>query len=796
MSLSTAKEKIEKAIRENSNLLTLYDEQLTDAQLKILIPDILKIKNLTLLDLRNNNLFDVSFLSELKGLTSLYLSSNNLSDVFFLTELKDLASLDLRNNNLSDVSFLTELKGLTSLYLGGNNLSDVSFLTELKDLAYLDLRNNPNLPFSDEVLEDWQNAPKILNFIREYYAEQNKGNLRKLNEAKLVVIGEANVGKTCVINRLIDKKFVKTDSTHGIQIRKWKEVKLENGEKVQMNVWDFGGQEIMHSTHQFFFTRRTVYILVINARENEDTNKTEEWLQRIQNLSQNSPVIIVGNKIDENNRGTDQTNLGYFDIERKKLNEKFPTLLKGVYGITSDVEKLQYNFLFDNFETAIKKEIQNLANIHDEFPTNWFEVKDKLELMKENKTSYIEYGEYIDYCIEAGMDNNQNRKTWIEFLNDIGVALTYSSDKDLGNYLAVLNPEWITSGVYSLIDNDEIKEKFKGVIKRKDVGKYLNEIDYPINTQEFIVKMMSKFKLVYVENDDRLYFPNLFPVDEPEIGIWNDCLHFQYAYNILEKSILGRFFVEMFDIRFEESYWRNGIVLKRGENKALIKADAQDKTISIKIDGNTNTRREFIAVIRHKFDEIHKKFDNLNYKERLGHPKYPNILRDYERLLKMERNNIEQEFVEELELNLNVKDWLDGFESEANRKNNQFENRVLSHLEQIITKQDESNLLLEQNIKKLAEEMQDTIFEVMMIIEKSFERLDANEQARFESLKNKPDFESTVTFVVPLLDKLGIKIESKAKLETALQMVKDKYNKLRGKETKELSEEDETKLLS
>jgi internalin A len=622
-----------------------------------------KSKGLTSLDLRGNNLSDVSFLSELKGLTSLVLTGNNLSDVSFLSELKGLTSLDLSDNNLSDVSFLTELKGLTSLDLRGNKLSDVSFLKDLTDLTYLDLNDNPDLPFSDEVLDHPFDAQKILNYIREYYAEQAKGNLRKLNEAKLVVIGEANVGKTCVINRLLDKKFVQTDSTHGIQIRKWKEVELENGEKVQMNVWDFGGQEIMHSTHQFFFTRRTVYVLVVNARENEDTNKTEEWLQRIQNLSQNSPVIIVGNKIDENNRGTDHTSLGYFDIERKRLNEKFPTLLKGIYGITSDVEKPQYDFLFDKFETAIKKEIQNLANIHDEFPKKWFEVKDKLELMKENKTSYIEYGEYIDYCIEAGMDNNQNRKTWIEFLNDIGVALTYSGDKDLGNYLAVLNPQWITSGVYSLIDNAQITLN-KGILKREEIGLYLDQTKYPTNTQDFILNMMRKFKLLIdIDKDKTFLIPDLLPKDEPDTGVWKDVLHFQYSYDIYEKSIIRRFMVEMFGLCSKNTYWRNGIVLIRGNNRALIRADVQEKTISVKIEGNQNTRREFLAVIRNNFNVIHNSFNNLGFQRNIGYLKNPEILKPYEELLNMEADGEQEVYVNELRKKVPLSEFLAGIEN-------------------------------------------------------------------------------------------------------------------------------------
>lgn len=631
--------------------------------------DFLKyLKRLTFLGLDGNSLTDVNFLKNLTGLTNLFLSENKLTNVVILENLRELTSLVLNNNNLTNVDFLKKLKGLIKLGLNGNKLTDVSVLIELNNLKYLSLSGN-ELPFPDEIIADSYRPQKILDYLKEYYKEKSQGSLRRLNEARLVVVGEANVGKTCVINRLIDKQFIPTDSTHGIQIRKWKDILLENGEKVQMNVWDFGGQEIMHSTHQFFFSNRTVYLLVVNARENEDAGTTEEWLRRIQNLSKDSPVFIVGNKIDQNDRAADRTNLGYFDIERKRLFAKFPELLKGIYGITSDLNKKEYDFLFEEFVQALIKEIGGLKNIHNEFPERWFEVKDRLEKMREDHTPFIRYEEYIDYCIQAGMANNSNRKTWIEFLNDIGVALTYSDDKNLRNYLAVLNPEWITKGVYALIDNAQIALS-KGVLKREEIGSYLDPGKYPQGTQDFILNMMKKFRLLIdIEEDETFLIPDLLPKDEPEIPLGEDILHFQYGYDIYEKSIIRQFIVETYGLRLSNNYWRNGIVLKRRNNQALVQADIQDKTISIKIDGTPNTRREFLAIIRGKFDEIHDRFDNLNVQTRIAHFKHPEILKDYEELLKMEAYGLSEVYVKELDQVCLLSEFLNGVEEFETRRN-------------------------------------------------------------------------------------------------------------------------------
>ncbi|HSK71229.1 MAG TPA: COR domain-containing protein, partial [Pyrinomonadaceae bacterium] len=581
--------------KEFTKLENLQHIDLRNNHLTTFNKEFVELRNLKILDLRGNQLtlFDKKF-SRLENLERLYLSDNQLTafDKEF-AKLENLQGLDLENNALTEFDEeFANLKNLELLYLSHNQLTifnkefarlerlKVLFLMNnkltvfdkefirLQNLKWLDLRENP-LPFPTEILRDTKNPRKILNFIFEYYEAEEKGKLKPLNEAKLVVVGEANVGKTCVINRLLHNKFIKTSSTHGIEISYWKDVELEDGQKVQLNVWDFGGQEIMHSTHQFFFTKRTVYILVVNARENEDTNKTEEWLQRIQNLSQNSPVFIVGNKIDENNRGTDLKSLGYFDIERKRLLEKFPNLIKGFYGLSSDVNKNQFDFLFEKFKDALISEIGKLEEIHKEFPENWFEIKAQLEEMQAEKIPYITFQDYLRRCIKADIEKEESQRTLIDFMHDLGIALSFQDDIELRD-LAVLNPEWVTRGVYALIDNGPVTLE-KGILKREDISKYLNEVEYPKETQDFIIKMMRKFQLLIdIKNDEIFLIPDLLPKDEPDTGTWKDTLHFQYSYDIYEKSILRRFMVGMFHLRSRETYWRSGIVLKRGDNRALV----------------------------------------------------------------------------------------------------------------------------------------------------------------------------------------------------------------------------------
>jgi Leucine-rich repeat (LRR) protein len=96
MSITKAKQIISKTQENNSKLLDLSYLQLTSKDLENL--DIVKLENLTELDLSKNQLSSVDCLKELKNLTMLDLSENQLSSVESLKGLKNLTMLDLRWN--------------------------------------------------------------------------------------------------------------------------------------------------------------------------------------------------------------------------------------------------------------------------------------------------------------------------------------------------------------------------------------------------------------------------------------------------------------------------------------------------------------------------------------------------------------------------------------------------------------------------------------------------------------------------------------------------------------------------
>ena len=104
-----------------------------------------------------------------------------------------------------------------------------------------------------------------------------------MNEVKVLLVGEGGSGKTSLVKRLMGQGFDPNESqTHGINIRhKDFAPPTPGSDPVHVRFWDFGGQEIMHATHQFFLSQRSVYVLVLDARKEE---AAEYWLKHIESF--------------------------------------------------------------------------------------------------------------------------------------------------------------------------------------------------------------------------------------------------------------------------------------------------------------------------------------------------------------------------------------------------------------------------------------------------------------------------------------------------------------------------------
>ena len=661
------------------NLIGLNELVVRDNELNELPAEIGQLKNLTRLNVDRNKLIELlPNIGQLSNLWTLEIRENQLTELpSEIGKLEKLENLDVSCNNLlsipSEIGNLKNLRKLIANNLswegdleGHNNLTFLPLeIRQLEKLEELDLRGNP-LSIPPEILEKYDEPQTILN----YYFSLSQTRKKPLNQTKLLFIGQGSVGKTSLVQRILQNTFDSNQTkTEGISIHHWQfdgKQDLEMGNmgklesrianldsQIKLNIWDFGGQEIMHATHQFFLTKRSLYLLVLDSRLTQEENRVEYWLKIIQSFGGESPVLIVGNKIDQHP----------LDIDRTGLQKKYPNIV-GILE-TSAATGLG----IEELKAAITVQVNNLPHVRDLLPETWFTVKTKLERLG-RESNFITHDKYLELCAENEVSDETSQRTLIGFLHDLGVVLHFQDDPRL-EALGILNPQWVTNGVYKILNSHTLFQN-KGVLTTSMLDDILNLPEYPRGKRLFIVDMMKKFELCYdIEADKTFLVPDLLPKDEPANLKFTGIPAFEYAYPVLPSSIITRFIVRMNQHIHDNRVWRTGVLLKIGENTALVKADIEDRKITIAIDGLEHTRRDALSAIRYQLDEIHSSIKGLDAQKRVPIPNAPSAEPlEYEYLLMLEREGQETLLVKDGSrlVKINVREVLSGIESESQRR--------------------------------------------------------------------------------------------------------------------------------
>jgi small GTP-binding protein len=625
------------SLKELNNLtvLFLYGNQITD------ISDLEELNNLTELNLGNNQISEISVLKKLKKLTILRLHTNKIQKILVLKDLIKLTDLTLSDNQISDIKILKELVNLKRLIISGNQITDISSLKELKKLTEVILRNNPIKELPEWICDfpkmdiKWKKDTWDYNYITFFdnpietppieIVKQGKeaiknwfaANKKELKEIKVILIGEAKAGKTSLLRRLQKNEYNPNEQqTDGIIIETFdfeklptfKEQKKLHGIKAYF--WDFGGQEIMSSTHQFFLTNRSVYILVLDARKDEKTdNQVRDWLKRIQTFGGNSPVIVVGNKIDLNES---------FGLNTYELLKDFPQI-KGFVNVSCEK-----NTGLSEIKNLLEESIPQAELFKTKIDERWFPVKSDLQKLTSQK-QYITQKEFEEICNKNNLENESEQIQAIKFLNDLGIVLHFS-DLRMSEFF-VLDPYWVTTGVYRIITSAFAATK-KGEILLTDLKFIVNEeerkkeayipenqkkLKYSPNELCYLSEIMAEFKLSYFsENREKIQIPDLLDVETPakeaEMFLHSkDKLNLIYQYDYLPVSIIHFFMVEM--KRDIKKAWRTGVILNCKSNiEAQAIVVASENKISISVIGEHRHKRDYLSIIRFFIDKVNSNF--------------------------------------------------------------------------------------------------------------------------------------------------------------------------------------------
>lgn len=576
----------------------------------------------------NNELSDLSPLKDLKKLQRLYAYRTQVSDLSPLKTLHNLEVLYIYDTQVADLSPLKDLPNLQTLDVSGTQVSDLSpILPLIKRRVSINWGNKhwsdkgimiKNCPLTNPPFEIVQQGKKA---ILNYFAELEKGGEVKGLEAKVMLIGEGQSGKTSLRTRLLRGERVplpkKDERTRGLEVEiEPLMVNLPNGERMRLNIFDFGGQTHYKPLHQFFYSHRSLYVLV--TRNGDDSNEFDFWFDTAQLFGGGSPVLVVNNLFGEVPSGFNRSRFARFDaIIKDSLNANLLTS-DGLPSVRKRIEQLS----------------EDLPLVHQTIPKTWANVRRELEQLRHR--NIISLQEYLDIC--AKPDNGEMDKERAlhcsAYLHDIGVCLHYQGFPSLRRYLIVKN-EWATEAVYRVMDDPEVNRRhghfstddlariWKPTKEDLERGEDFRFEDY----QTELLELMRKFKLCYplLKNPDEFVAPHLLPTKQEKDKKWipdND-LQFEVEYDFMPPGLFSRFVVSRYeDIAGDnrDLVWRDEVFFQwdNATANASLPSRAGKKAIVFRVQGgDMEERKLMLTSLLRDLKKLHAETPGILAEERI-----------------------------------------------------------------------------------------------------------------------------------------------------------------------------------
>ena len=574
-------------------------------------------------ELKKLNLRNVSFLTSLcgvilpEGLEVLNISGTSITNLDSVILPENLHTLLLHQTKITRIpDSIRHLPKLRVLHLGSLSLKEIPFwLPELK-LRFT--RKNIFIPFlsnnivlhnttiegvdmsifdqSQEMILQWFEWRKQASLVAEAGIATEED--RPLNELKVIFLGDGGAGKSHTIARLLKDGEQSEDfpnvSTPGIVI---KDKLYQFGDKeVKVHYWDFGGQDILHSMHRMFLTKRTLYVVMVNVRDGNQDERARYWLHNLRSFADGAPVLLVLNQMDMNE------NASVNESDLRKLYPNLATDIAKISTLTYSDEQFREKFI-----DVLLGQVGTMNILDFPFTAAWRSLKDRLQGMTE---SYIFGDDFRKYCEECGVKGSDTvRRDLLNWFSDLGVSFCYSDSASLEDYV-VLRPDWITNAIYIILFNkmDAVKN---GLVRHEDIYRMLSSEDmeavrrtvatarYKSFEVDYVLKVFRKFRLSFLVKDGEEFLPMLCNAnttdDAAEYETDPAALEFWMYYEYLPNNVIHRLMVDRRNELDLDNVWLTGARFVYGNTglSAVVKSEDKLIRIIVKKDSHKGVKPQF-----------------------------------------------------------------------------------------------------------------------------------------------------------------------------------------------------------
>lgn len=188
-----------------------------------------------------------------------------------------------------------------------NNNNNNNTVLQLNEQAYHHLNDN-----NSAILKNFDVTPGNEDDIKSVKSEKTVNSINSDNEAelnykftyKIILIGDANIGKTSIIERYINNRFSeKYICTIGVDFSI--KTLMINGTKIKLQIWDTAGSERFRQITNSYYRGSNAAIIVFDLTKKQSFINVKYWLNSFSDICNNindKIIILVGNKSDLTNR--------------------------------------------------------------------------------------------------------------------------------------------------------------------------------------------------------------------------------------------------------------------------------------------------------------------------------------------------------------------------------------------------------------------------------------------------------------------------------------------------------------
>lgn len=511
------------------------------------------LNNLWAIHLQANQIKKIEGLEGLELLKDLVLGYNQISKIEGLEMLHSLEILYIQNNIISTIEGLLSLKKLTNLDLSNNSLNRINGLFDFpKGLNVLQLFGNPVENIS-RTLFGPNASHNCLDDLKNLFAEEVE---ILVPEVKLILTGNSDVGKTKFSSFLVTGDYnASRNSTHGLEVKPLlldKALKDDFGfpENTKITIWDFGGQEYFHNTHQLFFNQNAVYLFLWEKATNKNEPIQTEvkndlkgksihrvlehfnadyWLSNIRYFAPDAAILLVQNKVDlYAQNGEPLVWLAFESLQQYNCKNQYHI------SIAKTAEKdMEYWYDFQKLKYVLFGELKNFVSKNKEGKI-YNEVRNKIDELRSVHYWKVEEFEKFINSLKANSPNEKAKKIdnrlVVDHFSRQG-KLLFPTDQGLkkGN-LIFTDPQWVSSKIYEILDDTVLQQN--GFFDEKDLEILVKNKKFE-NKQILlqIIELMKQYNIVFYNPNKRQYIAPQYLPEVPTV-------HFSQVKKLLGKPKL------------------------------------------------------------------------------------------------------------------------------------------------------------------------------------------------------------------------------------------------------------------